>query len=97
MSTPARCGRGQRKLDSPDVPTSGGGLRRRSQFRTGAARHRRKRRPAALTVQKTIEMPQWKEYLAASARPDWMRARGSTTDRLAVSYREIDEKMGLLK
>jgi putative tricarboxylic transport membrane protein len=49
---------------------------------------------------RTIETPEWKEYLAKNALvPDWMEG-AAVLDylvKLAASYREIDEKMGLLK
>jgi putative tricarboxylic transport membrane protein len=49
---------------------------------------------------KTIETPQWKEYLAKNALvPDWLEGEAVLTylTDLAVKYKEIDEKMGLLK
>jgi putative tricarboxylic transport membrane protein len=49
---------------------------------------------------RTIETPQWKEYLAKNALvPDWLEGEAVLTylTDLAVKYKEIDEKMGLLK
>jgi putative tricarboxylic transport membrane protein len=51
-------------------------------------------------LKRTVETPEWKDYVAKNALvPDWMEGEEvlNYLRELAVTYREIDEKMGLLK
>jgi len=51
-------------------------------------------------MKRTVETAEWQEYVAKNALvPDWIEGEDvlNYLRKLAVAYREIDEKMGLLK